>query len=108
MNMELVSDDERRALYELGSGGNWKVMKYLVAKHDCNVGDHFHLKKDELFLLLSGLASVVLDDTVITLKSGQSLMVQRGQYHVFHLKSGSELICLASKVHDPSDDHKKS
>lgn len=48
MNLKLVSEDNRRSLYEFGEG-EWKCAKYLDIKHDCVVGGHYHMEKDECF-----------------------------------------------------------
>lgn len=104
-----VHVDERRALYELGLGGDWKVLKYLDIKEDCSIGNHYHKYKDELFLLVKGegVFHYREDEFLISasIQTPFSTTVSRGTWHRFDLKKGSILLCLASAPHDPNDDH---
>lgn len=105
--LKRVHEDNRRAIFEFGNGGNWKVCKYLEIKEDCIVGDHYHRKKDECFLLLNGEADVTLsNEPSLHLIAPCIINVARGTYHLFDIKKGSKLICLASEEHDHKDDHK--
>lgn len=101
-----ISIDHRRALTEFGSGGNWKVCKYLEITEDCMIGDHYHKNKDESFLLANGSGTVRISATVYPVKAPCVINVPRGNYHAFSLEKGSILIGLASEEHDPSDDYK--
>lgn len=102
-----VSEDNRRTIFEFGNGGNWKVCKYLEIKEDCTIGNHYHNNKDECFMLLSGSARVTLNCTVnITAGPLTVIMVPKFTHHIFRIKKGSVLLCLASQEHDPTDDHK--
>lgn len=102
MELKLVSSDNRRDLYELGTGGTWKVCKILVAKEYCSVGNHYHKNKDELFLVLSG----VLTYNDMDFFANETIFIERGTPHTFFLNEGCRLLCLASKEHDPNDDFK--
>lgn len=106
MELKLVSEDDRRSLYELGVGGTWKVMKYLEIKEDSWVGDHYHKNKDEMFFLSKGKGLFIVDECKVSASAPYSLFIQRGVYHKFRLKKGSILICLASELHNANDDHK--
>lgn len=106
MELKLVSEDERRKLFEFGNGGNWKVCKVLEAKSDCWVGAHYHKLKDEMFLLIEGSGTFVVETNTKVEYAPFSLFVPRGSYHAFNLKKGSVLLCLASELHDPKDDYK--
>ena len=106
MELKLVSEDERRKLSEFGNGANWKVCKVLEAKQACFVGNHYHKLKDEMFVLLSGSGTFVVEKETIVEFAPYSVLVKRGQYHSFFLKKGSILLGLASELHDPSDDYK--
>jgi len=105
MEIKLVSEDARRKLSEFGEGGNWKVCKVLEAKTDCWVGNHYHKLKDEMFLLIEGSGTFVLEQQTRVEQAPFSLFVKRGQYHAFNLKKGSVLIGLATELHDPKDDY---
>ena len=106
MDLKLVSEDGRRKLSEFGNGGNWKVCKVLEAKEDCWVGNHYHKLKDEMFVLLEGSGTFVLEEETRFQHAPFSLFVKRGQYHAFNLTKGSVLLGLASELHDPEDDYK--
>ncbi len=102
-----VSEDNRRAIYEFGNGGNWKVCKYLEIKEDCTIGNHYHKNKDECFMLLSGSAEVTLYVTMnFPAIPFMVINVPKFTHHIFRIKKGSVLLCLASQDHDPTDDHK--
>jgi quercetin dioxygenase-like cupin family protein len=120
MELKLVSEDERRKLSEFGNGGTWKVCKVLEFKQDALVGNHYHKKKDEMFVLLSGEGLFFVrnnqfnknPDYTLAFSDGEyriapySVFIKRGTKHAFNLKKGSVLICLASQEHDPKDDYK--
>lgn len=101
--LQIVSDDQRRTLYEFGHG-KWKVAKYLIIKEDCKIGGHYHNNKDECFLILSGQATININHEKYTLYAPFTVDVSRGTFHEFEVKAGSQLICLASEEHDPNDD----
>ena len=42
-----IHEDARRRLIEWAEG-EFKVCKVVIAESDCVVGDHYHLKKDEV------------------------------------------------------------
>jgi len=99
-------EDARRRLIEWGKG-TWKVAKVITAAQDCVVGEHYHRKKDEQFLLLSGrcIQSQVGDDMMMYVTAPREWYVPRGMYHSFALEAGSVLLGLASEEYDPTDEH---
>lgn len=105
MELKLVSEDERRKLSEFGNGGTWKVCKILEFKKDSWVGNHYHKNKDEMFVLLEGSGTFVVEKTTFVKHAPYSVLVSKGQYHAFNLMKGSVLICLATELHDPKDDY---
>lgn len=100
-----VHEDERRKLIEWGKG-DWKVQKVVIAKANCDVGDHHHANKDEHFMLLSGRAqiAVVGDDMRMFVTAPHEWYVPRGTYHRFVLDEGSILLGTASEEFDPADE----
>lgn len=116
MSLELVSEDERRKLYEFGKGREWKVAKYLVIEKDCKIGSHYHKNKDELFLVVAGEIDYKTEDVDPNRKYGFAesgwakshavIYVPRNTYHVFDCKAGTVIIGLATELHDDSDDYK--
>lgn len=101
-----ISIDHRRALSEFGSGGSWKVCKYLEITEDCSIGNHYHNNKDEAFFLARGEATLQLGKTTYQIEAPCYILVPRETYHIFDIAKGSILIGLASEEHDPNDDHK--
>lgn len=99
-------EDDRRRIVDFGSG-NIRG-KALTAKRDCIVGDHYHLRKDEQFLLFQGEAPeiVVGGEVYRDVKAPAEFTVLRGTYHRFQLKAGSVLIGTASAEFDPGDEIK--
>lgn len=106
MELKLVSEDDRRKLSEFGNGGHWKVCKVLEAKQDCWVGNHYHKLKDEMFLLIEGSGTFVVEQNTEVQHAPFSILIKHGNYHAFNLKKGSILLGLASEEHDPKDDYK--
>lgn len=104
--MNLVSRDSRRELYEIGNDGNWKVCKYLIIRDSAWIGEHYHKLKTELFAFIKGEGKIMIGDKSTYIKAPYTIIVPPNTYHAFYMAEGSEIICLASEVHDPSDDHK--
>lgn len=113
MDLRLVSEDERRNLFEFGVGREWKVCKILETKQGCWVGRHYHKLKDEMFVLLKGTGTFILKEEggygeerrIEVLEAPVSLFVPRGTYHAFRLHPGSILIGLATELYNPYDDY---
>jgi mannose-6-phosphate isomerase-like protein (cupin superfamily) len=105
MELTLVSEDHRRKLSEFGNGGTWKVCKVVEMKDDMWIGNHYHKKKDEMFVLWEGSGTFVVEKETKQTWAPYSVFVPRGTYHAFKLTKGSVLLCLASELHDPKDDY---
>lgn len=100
--MEKVSPvhrDERRDLY------SFPEAKLIEVKQDTVIGKHYHLKKEEKFILSQGEGLIRVDDLKTQMVIGKIYSVKPGEYHEFHLKQGSVLIGLNSRPYDPSDDY---
>lgn len=106
MDLKLVSEDERRKLLEFGEGGEWKVCKILEVKEESWVGKHFHKKKDEMFVLLSGSGTFIVGPDTDVRFAPFCVFIKRNTYHAFKLSKGSVLLGLCSELHDPEDDYK--
>jgi mannose-6-phosphate isomerase-like protein (cupin superfamily) len=106
MDYRLVSEDDRRKISEFGNGGNWKVCKIVEMKETSTVGDHYHKKKDEMFLLIEGGGTFTIGDKTETQWAPYSIFIPRNTYHSFRLHRGSVLLGLVSEEHDPKDDYK--
>ncbi len=104
-----VSDDHRRTLIEWVANKAFCTSKVIIAKSSSPIGDHYHLQKNEQFLLISGMARrVVLGATEEkNVLSPRVFDVPKGMYHLFELEPGSILIGVADKPHDASDEIKR-
>ncbi len=100
-------EDDRRLLIDYAAG-DFKAAKYLKTKACCTVGDHYHRRKDESFLLVEGRASRILigDSLQFNVNAPAEFYVPRGTYHAFDLDAGAVLLGTATAVFDPSDEVK--
>ena len=98
-------EDERRILIEWIVDFNIRAAKVVIAKDKCTVGEHYHKNKDEIFYLLKGKGSVVLDGKKESLKEGEIVYVGRDSKHSFTLDKDSILLGGCSKPFDPKDDY---
>lgn len=94
--------DERRELH------SFPEAKLIKAKKDTVIGKHYHLKKEEMFILSSGVCNMTIDDKCFRMEVGAIYKVKAGQYHEFQLTEGSVLIGLNSRAYDPSDDYRRT
>lgn len=104
-----VSNDSRRMLIEWIENEPFCSSKVVFVKTDEPIGDHYHLKKNEKFMLLSGRAKrVVLGDAEFTdIKAPHVFEVPKGTYHSFELDPDSVLLGVADQPHDPEDEIKR-
>jgi mannose-6-phosphate isomerase-like protein (cupin superfamily) len=98
--------DDRRTLVELGSGKTWKVGKIVIAEKDCKLGDHYHMRKIETFMLVKGRAIMRLDDDFFIMELLKQYDVPALHNHSFEMTKGSILVGLASKEFNPKDDYR--
>lgn len=100
-----VHEDSRRKLHEL-TPGEYKVCKAIVAKEGCVLGNHYHAKKTESFLLVLGKARrvVIGDSELFDLPAPQEWVVPPGTFHVFDLEPGSVLVGTATAEFDHEDE----
>lgn len=103
--LQIVSEDERRTIAEIGAGGTWKVMKYVITKGYHTIGNHLHKEKDECFLLAKGSGEVIIGTLKVKVTAPVVIDVPRNTYHAFKFRKDSILICLASEEHNPADDY---
>lgn len=99
-----VHEDDRRKLHEIT--GDFKTCKVIVAKDHCGLGNHWHAKKTEHFILISGTARRVIigNEQWDYLHAPQEWLVQPGTFHFFDLEPGSVLVGTATAEFDPEDE----
>lgn len=95
-----VHIDERRELI------SFPEAKLITARCDTTLGNHYHKKKTETFLLSAGRAVMTLGTEKIIMETGKLYTVPPGMPHSFCLTAGSKLVGLNSTGYDPSDDYK--
>ena len=102
-----LHEDERRTLLDWGDSDiKWKTCKLVKAKQACELGNHFHKKKTERFLLVNGSCNYQLEDSdPETMIEYEPLTVHPNTKHTFWLSQGSILLCLCSESFDPKDDY---
>lgn len=105
MKLKLVSEDSRRRLYEFGEGKEWKICKYLEIKDNCTIGDHYHLLKDELFLVIKGSVNYTIGEDSGVSTAGDIIDVPAGVRHTLYCTKGTILVCLATELHNSKDDN---
>jgi GDPmannose 4,6-dehydratase len=98
--------DDRRDLT------SYPEAKVLRLKRDAVIGQHYHLRKEESFILSEGSGSMLLETApgllaMEQMQLGKIYIVKPGQYHEFRLTAGSVLVGLNSQPYDPADDYRR-
>lgn len=99
----LKHEDHRRILVEWIENYPTKSNKVIIAKEDCEVGNHYHLKKDEMFYLLLGEGEFKLGENEWETLT-DTVFVPRGTRHTFRLKEGAILLEAATRAYTPDDE----
>lgn len=99
--------DDRRDL------ASFPEAKLITVKKDTVLGRHYHMRKDERFILCEGEGTLLLGlsrpgspPSAVPMVIGKIYTVERGTCHEFQLKAGSILVGLNSRPYDPSDDYR--
>lgn len=100
-SMKPVNKDNRRSLYEY----EYPVTKILVAHKDCEVGNHYHKRKEELFILVSGLGYASIGNKGGQMRLLKEYKIEKNVFHTFYLKKGAVLIGFCTRKYDPKDDY---
>jgi GDPmannose 4,6-dehydratase len=100
--LQTTHSDDRRDLT------SFPEAKLIAVKKDTVIGRHYHMRKEEKFILSEGEGVLHLGTPaqIVPMQIGQIYSVKPGQYHEFHLKRGSVLVGLNSHPYDPSDDYR--
>jgi len=98
-------EDDRRLLVEM-QPGDYKACKVVIAKCDCVLGDHYHTKKDERFLLVQGTATAtqIGNEKWGRINAPFEWYVPRGKHHRFELLAGSVMVGTATGEYDAEDE----
>ena len=104
----ITSKDDRRILYEYIEDETFKAAKVVVALSEIPIGDHYHLKKEEVFFLLYGSFKElhIGKDIDYNVDAPCKIKIERGVYHKFILEIGSVLLCVTTAKFDINDEIK--
>lgn len=99
-------EDERRILIEWIENTPFCTSKVVIAKSEVPIGEHWHDKKNEIFLLITGMAESVIigDKEEKYVFAPHKWFVPKGTYHSFILQKDSVLLGVADKPFDPKDE----
>jgi mannose-6-phosphate isomerase-like protein (cupin superfamily) len=108
----LVHEDARRAISEFNTDDwGFSVQQFRI-KEKIPLGNHYHKRKDEIFVILKGSGHVILQKVgeskvkeTILLKTGSVIYVPKNMAHTFVLEPDSEMICFSTKAFDKDDMH---
>ena len=106
-NNIFIDEDERRCFIEWIEDADVCSLKVLIMKSDAIVGKHYHKKKDEHFLLLTGTAKKVIigSEEYTNISAPYKWVAPKNTYHSFDLINGSILLSAATKPFDSVDDY---
>ena len=96
-------EDDRRVLFDLDQES--QTTKIVVCKKDCVLGNPYHKKKTETFMLISGFGIVNRDGYIQEMEIGEKYTVTPNVRHEFKLNEGAVLACLVDRRYDPNDDY---
>jgi len=96
----MIHEDERRILEDFAEG------KILILKKDAVVGHHYHAIKTEIFYLVKGSGTMILDGIVNNIHLNEPILIKPLTKHEFNLTAGSVLLGFCSHLYNPEDDIK--
>ena len=111
----LAHEDSRRIISEFNSNEGDFAVKHFLVKEQLPLGNHYHTKKTEVFIVLKGqgiLRSCPIDKAtgkpigdVETKELDNKSVVAVPAYvaHTFTFEPGSEVLCFSSKAFNEED-----
>jgi quercetin dioxygenase-like cupin family protein len=104
--------DERRVIHE-PMNGEFAAMRlgHFLFKASIPVGNHIHLRQEEIFFVSSGKLIILVLENVVTkerrvfkdLGIGTRIHIPAGIAHALIFEPGSTMTALSSKPFDPKD-----
>ena len=101
-----VHIDDRRELIDFSFNFNVNSLKVIKSFTSSDLGNHFHIKKTEIFFLVHG--------SINSLRVGGSdwgkkdspfaWRVDPGEFHSILPEQGALIVCLSDNTYDPSDE----
>ena len=100
----MTHEDERRVLHSFPYKEG--EIKILIAKKDCELGNHYHKIKTEKFRLIEGSANMRNGNIKINNMLTSSIhTVLPHDMHSFEIKKDSILFCVCSHPYNENDDY---
>ncbi len=98
-------EDDRRLLCEWIPDIPVRTCKAFFIKEDCRLGDHYHRETTDIFFLLKGSGTYILDGIEKEFKEGQCIKVLPKVMHTLKLKKYSILLEASTLPYDKSDEY---
>jgi len=99
----MTHEDDRRILTSIPYKGG--EIKIIITKKDCELGNHYHKIKTELFTLMEGSGTIMIKGIAYDIERLDDYRVARYEAHSFNLKKDSILVCICSHPYDKTDDY---
>lgn len=106
-------NDERREIHELNNPwGNWSIQAFRIKADNLPLGNHFHERKTEVFIILSGKVEKLIfargkdlsgRKELTDLGPGTLIVIPPGWAHTFYMTPGSEMLCFSDAAFDPNN-----
>lgn len=102
----LVHSDSRRELIDYTFDFSVKSLKVIKCFTSQDLGNHYHVKKTELFFLLQGrIKTMITNDQVLeSLDAPFAWRVEPNEFHSILPEEGAVIICLSDHSYDPLDE----
>ena len=97
-------EDNRRILTEWIADFPISTIKILEVKEDCELGNHYHNKKQDLFFLLKGSGRYKIGDRDGTISEGEDEIALPKEPHTFWLTKGSILLEASTTPYNKQDE----
>lgn len=97
-------EDDRRILIEWLSDYHIRNCKAIIIKKDCELGNHYHNKKIDNFLLLKGSGTYKIGNKSGKIKAGDCMRAMPKDVHIFKLKKGSILLEASTTPFNKKDE----
>ena len=106
MNLSTIKhEDDRRLLVEYIKDYPIRTSKVLYVKDNQMLGSHYHKAKDDIFFLVRGNGTAIIDNVAREFEEGDCLLVRAGEKHAFTLDKGSILIESSTTPYDKTDEY---
>ncbi|MCP9211487.1 cupin domain-containing protein [Streptomyces sp. NEAU-Y11] len=78
--------------------GEWNCVEYVVIEPGSSVGEHIHLRTEEIYYIVSGRAVVTMDGQEIEVRAGDLVTTPIGSAHSIANRSDEDMHFFVSEV----------